>query len=183
VQGGRILAALAAAVVGLVLAGCGGSDGEADSTTPPTVTTSDAANKRLSAASWDTYVTSATQAQKVNQAAIKTFSKCRDLIVRNMQSQQVQQCFGTTTSDVVTQGQKFLTTLQGFEGEVAGACAKALTDYQGYVKLYLSSVNALDTGLDSSGPPNATQVDQAQGALVRARTSSKAFETSCKPTA
>jgi hypothetical protein len=119
----------------------------------------------------------------VNQAAIKTFSKCRDLVVRNMQSQQIQQCFGTTTSNVVTQGQKFLTTLEGFDSEVAGACAKALTDYQGYVKLYLSSVNALDTGLDSSSPPDATQVDQAQGALVRARTASKAFETNCKPTA
>jgi hypothetical protein len=182
VQGGRILAALAAAVVGLLLAGCGGSDNEAE-TTAPSVTTPAAGSKRLSTASWNEYVAAGAQAQKVNQAAIKTFSKCRDLIVRNMQSQQVQQCFGTTTSDVVTQGQKFLTTLQGFEGEVAGACAKALTDYQGYVKLYLSSVNALDTGLDSSSPPDATQVDQAQGALVRARTSSKAFETSCKPAA
>jgi hypothetical protein len=181
VQAGRILATVVAAVVGLLLAGCGGSDNEAD-TSPPTVTVP-AANQRLSAASWDEYVAAGAQAQKVNQAAIKTFSKCRDLIVRNMQSQQIQQCFGTTTSDVVTQGKTFLTTLQGFEGQVAGACTKALTDYQGYVKLYLSSVNALDTGLDSSSPPDATSVDQAQGALVRARAASKAFETACKPPA
>jgi hypothetical protein len=181
VQGERILAALGTAVVGLVLAGCGGSDSGSD-TTAPTVTVP-AANQRLSAASWDTYVASAAQAQKVNQAAIKTFSKCRDLIVRHMQSQQIQQCFGTTTSDIVTQGKKFLATLNGFDGEVAGACAKALTDYQGYVKLYLSSVNALDTGLESNSPPDATQVDQAKGALVRARAASTAFETACKPTA
>jgi ABC-type glycerol-3-phosphate transport system substrate-binding protein len=182
VQAGRILAALVAAVVGLALSGCGGSDNEAD-TAPPTVNTG-AANKRLSAASWDTYVTSATQAQKVNQAAIKTFSKCRDLIARNMQSEQIQQCFDDSTSDVVTEGQKFMATLAGFDDEVAGACAKALTDYEGYVKLYVSSVNALDTGLQgSTNPPDATQVDQASGALARARAASKPFETNCKPTA
>ena len=180
-RGAQLLLGSATLLTAVALTGCGGSDSGGD-TNPPTVTVP-AANQRLSAASWDTYVTSATQAQKVNQAAIKTFSKCRDLVVRNMQSQQIQQCFGSTTSEVVTQGKTFLTTLQGFEGQVAGACAKALTDYQGYVKLYLSSVNALDTGLDSSSPPDATQVDQAQGALVRARASSRAFETACKPAA
>jgi hypothetical protein len=173
---------LATTVAVVALAGCGGSDNEA-ATTEQTATTPVAANKRLSQASWGTYTTAATEAKKVNQAAIKTFSKCRDLIVRHMQSQQIQQCFGDSTSSVVTEGKKFLTTLEGFDSEVGGDCAKALTDYQGNVKLYLASVNALDTGLDSNTPPDATQVDQAQGALVRARASSTAFDAACKPTA
>ena len=171
------------AVLALVAAGCGGSDDEGGETTATltTETTAGGGNVRLSAASWGTYTAALAEAQKVNQAATKTFAKCRDLLTQNVGSEQLQTCFGTTTSQVVTEGQQFLATLAAFDDEAGGACAKALTDYQGYVKLYISSVNALDSGLDTT--PSSQQVDEAAGAVVRARTAGAAFEAACKPAA
>ena len=98
----------------IALSGCGGSDDEdagGTTTAPAGTTTAAAENKRLSSASWSEYVTARDQAQAVNQKAITTFSKCSDLLARNVGSEQIQQCFGTTTTDVVTEGQEFLTTL------------------------------------------------------------------------
>jgi hypothetical protein len=161
----------------VAVAGCGGDD----SAEPPTVTTGNSPTVRLSASSWAMYQTELGQAQKVNQAAIATFAKCRDLLAQNVGSEQIQQCFGTTTSEVVKEGEEFLTTLEGFEDEVGGACAKALTDYAGLVKLYVASVSALSSGDETS--PSAVQVDQASGALVRARGAGQAFEAACKPAA
>jgi len=165
----------------VAVAGCGG-DNEGGSTTEATTaatTTPSGANVRLSEQSWATYETELAKAQKVNQAAVKTFAKCRQLLARNVASEQVQQCFGTTTLDVVSQGQQFLTTLEGFEDMVGGACEKALTDYSGLVKLYIASVNGLTSGDQPS--PSAVQVDQASGALVRARAAGQAFQAACKP--
>jgi hypothetical protein len=79
----------------------------------------------------------------------------------------------------VAEGRQFQATLEGFQDEAGGACTKAVTDYAGIVKLYIASVNAL--GGEAS--PSATQVDQASGALVRARTAAGAFEAACKPAA
>ena len=116
----------------------------------------------------------------MNQAAVKTFAKCRDLLAKNVGSERIEECFGTTTRDVVAQGTQFLSTLEGFEDQVGGACAKALTNYAGLVKLYIASVNGPSGDQPS---PSAVQVDQASGALVRARTAGGAFEAACKPAA
>jgi hypothetical protein len=159
------------------VAGCGGGD-DADTTTTGTTV---ADNVRLSSQSWDTYTAARDQAQQVNQAAIKTFAKCRDLLAKNVGSERIEECFGTTTRDVVAQGQQFLSTLEGFEDLVGGACAKALTDYAGTVKLYVASVNGLTSGDQPS--PSAVQVDEASGALVRARAAGQVFEAACKPAA
>jgi hypothetical protein len=177
VRGVRARHLLVATALLVALAGCGGDD-EAQ---PPTVTIGDTGNVRLSASSWETYEAALAEAQKVNQAAITTFAKCRDLLTQNVASEQIEQCFGTTTSEVVQEGQEFQATLEGFESEVSGACAKALTDYAGLVKLYVASVNALSTGEESS--PSQTQVDQASGALARTRNAERAFEDACKPAA
>jgi hypothetical protein len=165
------------------VAGCSGDDNESGSTTEPTAaaTTANAGNDRLSASSWATYETELAKVQKVNQAAIATFSKCRDLLARNAGSEQIEQCFGTTTLDVVAQGQQFLTTLDVFEEDAGGACEKALSNYSGLVKLYIASVNGLTSGDQPS--PSAVSVDQASGALVRARSAGQAFEPACKPAA
>jgi hypothetical protein len=166
----------------LAVAGCGGDDEGASTTaTTSATTTANAGDDRLSATSWATYETELAKAQKVNQAAIATFAKCRDLLAKNVGSEQIEQCFGTTTLDVVAEGQQFLTTLDVFEEDAGGACEKALTDYAGLVKLYIASVNGLTSGDQPS--PSAVQVDQASGALVRTRSAGRAFEAACKPTA
>jgi hypothetical protein len=172
VRASRLLIAVALLAA---VAGCGGDDA-ADTTTAGTTV---AENVRLSATSWNTYTAARDQAQQVNQAAVKTFAKCRDLLAKNVGSERIEECFGTTTRDVVAQGTQFLSTLEGFEDQVGGACAKALTDYAGVVKLYLASVNGLTSGDQPS--PSAVQVDEASGALVRARTAGRAFEVACKP--
>jgi hypothetical protein len=174
VRASRLLIAVALLVA---VAGCGGDDA-ADTTTAGTAA---AENVRLSATSWNTYTAARDQAQQVNQAAIKTFAKCRDLLARNVGSERIEECFGTTTRDVLAQGQQFQSTLEGFEDQVGGACAKALTDYTGVVKLYLASVNGLTSGDQPS--PSAVQVNEASGALVRARAAGRVFEAACKPAA
>jgi hypothetical protein len=172
VRAGHVVVVIALLVT---VAGCGGDD---DTTTAGTTA---AENVRLSTESWDTYTAALAEAQKVNQPAITQFAKCRDLVARNAGSEQLEQCFSTTTSKVVAEGRQFLATLEGFEDEVEGACAKSLTDYAGIVKLYIASVNGLSSGEQTS--PSAAQVDEASGALVRARTAGAAFEAACKPAA
>jgi hypothetical protein len=178
VRAPRLLLAVALLVA---VAGCGGDDEASTTATTAATTTASAGNDRLSATSWATYETALAQAQKVNQTAIATFAKCRDLLARDVASEQVEQCFGTTTLDVVSQGQQFLTTLDVFKEDAGGACEKALTDYAGLVNLYIASVNGLTSG--DSPSPSQTQVDQASGALVRSRTAARAFEAACKPVA
>jgi hypothetical protein len=176
VAGMRALHLLVVVAFVAAAAGCGGDDNETT-----TAATTAAGNVRLSASAWDTYTAALAEAQKVNQPAITQFAKCRDLLAQNVGSEQLQQCFSTTTTKVVTEGQEFLMTLEGFEDEVGGACAKSLTDYAGTVKLYIASVNGLGSGDETS--PSAAQVDEASGALVRARNAGRAFEAACKPAA
>jgi hypothetical protein len=165
----------------VAVAGCGGDDDESEGTTETTAATTTASDgdDRLSATSWATYETELANVQKVNQGAIATFSKCRDLLPRNVGSEKIEQCFGTTTLDVVAAGQQFLTTLDTLNEDAGGACEQALTNYSGQVKLYIASVNGLTSGDQPS--PSAVQVDQASGALVRARGAGQAFEAACEP--
>ena len=86
-----------------------------------------AGDGRLSEASWATYQAARAKAQAVNAAATKTFQTCADLDFTSVSSDQIKACLGDSTSAVVTEGQKFMDTLAGFESEASGDCATALT--------------------------------------------------------
>lgn len=177
-------ASIAILLAGLTLAagGCGGSDDEGTTTTAEPATTAAAEDTRLSAASWATYVAAGTKARAVNQAAIKTFRACRDEILTDA-SDQAKQCLGTSTSKVVTQGRELIATLDGFEGEVGGACATATTNYAGSVKLYIASVNAIGVTVEGGNVASSqTAIDNALEGLTAARTAATDFEEACKPT-
>ena len=179
---------LGIAILALVLgvSACGGSDDEsADTTTTTTTTTTGtggSSDGRLSEASWAEYQTALASAQKVNAAATKTFDKCADLDFTSISSQQLKACLGNSTTAVVTEGRKFMDTLTGFESEVSGNCATQLTTLEGYVKLYVGSVDALGRSLEGTVGVGAQQdLQNAQQVLGQARAKRQPFEEACEP--
>jgi hypothetical protein len=169
--------ALVAAAFVLSLAACG-SDGD---TTAPTVTVP-TADVRLSTESWALYVEARDQAQEVNQAARKTFAACdaRTLTAENKDA--VKTCLSGATEKVVAEGEDFRTVLDGFTGEAGGACAKALTNLDGYVKLYIASVQGIASAVERGSSSGVqTQIGQSNEALEAARAATVAFDAACAP--
>jgi hypothetical protein len=168
---------IALAAVGV--SGCGGgNDDNAANGTTATVP----ANTRLDAASWATYVSQREKAQAVNRAATKTFAKCRELAQPGTQPQQIRTCLGDAPTKVVSEGQQVISTLEGFQDEVSGACLGANKRLSGYVRSYIATINAIDQAIDrGNAVAIQQQFDQANRALAGARTSIAAFEAACKP--
>jgi hypothetical protein len=172
----RILAVALIGGLALWAAGCGGSDGE------DTGTATTGENMRLSQASWDAYVEARDSARAVNQKAVKTFSTCRSRMVTSENTEELQSCLTDSTSAVVSEGEKALDTLEGFEDEAGGACATALEELAGYLKLYVASVNALQSAAEEGDSASVeTQIDQSAEALGKDREANAAFEAACKP--
>jgi ABC-type Fe3+-hydroxamate transport system substrate-binding protein len=165
----------------LVLAGCGGSSSSESSTSTASATTAGGQNTRLSQAQWNEFKTVQDKARTVNTAAIATFSRCRSIVVSAKDSSKVEACIGKSTSAVVTTGKQTLSELDKLTANTSGACAKASEDLTGYVKLYVASVQALDTSMTQNTVPSTTSIDQATTALKDARASNVAFQAACKP--
>jgi len=177
-----VLAALAALV--LAAAACGGDDDDGGATTAAAATTPTAQsrpNKRLDQASWDEYVAARDKAREVNDAAIKTFRRCRNLLGTGADAEKVKTCLGDAATSVVAEGQKLRGVLDGFSSEVGGACAEALEEVDGYVKLYISSVNAIALGVENSNLPNSQDVGSSAALLAKTRAEAAHFEAACKP--
>jgi hypothetical protein len=174
---GRVCVALAV----LLLAACGGDD-DGDEATPTTGETAAAAeNVRLDQQAWDDYVETRDQARAVNDEAIATFNRCRDLVFTQVPVEQVEECLGTATADVIAEGEKVLAELDGFAADVSGACADATENLRGNVKLYISTVNAIQLDVEGANLPSSNDIDSALAQLGRSRTAAAAFERSCKP--
>jgi hypothetical protein len=176
----RTTAAVCAAIAALALSACGGDDD--DEAAAPTVDTAMLApDGPLDQASWDEYVVVRDEARAVNDEAVTTFRRCRDLLGTGAPEAQVEECLGTSVQDVVDEGEKVLAVLDGFEDEVGGACAGARTNLHGTVKLYVSTVNAIGLDLERSSLPTANDVDSAVRTLGAARAAQTVFEEECKP--
>ena len=169
----------------LTLAACGGSDEDTTDTTAPTTTATTGTaggDGGLSAASWATYLAARAKAQAVNDAATKKFQTCADLDFTSVSSEQIQACLGNSTSSVVTEGEKFMATLAGFEAEASGACATELKELSGYVKLYVGTVDALGRSVEGTVGIGAQQdLQNAQQVLGDARAQREPFEAACEP--
>ena len=178
-----LLLAACAAVLLVVATGCGGGDDEStsSSTESTTTTSSGAQNERLTQEQWTEYQQKKAGAQQVNQAAVKTFQRCRILIDQGKPAAQVQTCFGDSTSSVVEEGQQLLTYIAEIGPTLSGACGTATGNLHNQIKLYISSVNALNLSVNQGTVPPIDSVDQAKAQLVDARKSVAAFETACKP--
>ena len=166
----------------LVLAGCGGSSSsESTTTTAPATSAGGGQNTRLTQAQWNEYVAVRDKARTVNTAATATFSRCRKVAVSAQDPSKVEACIGKSTDSVVTTGKQTLTELDKVTADTSGACAKASKSLTGYVKLYVASVQALDTSMSQNTVPPTQSIDQAVTALNHARASNAAFEAACKP--
>ncbi len=180
---GRVsLAALA--LLASFAAGCGGSDDGGGSAAATTQAATQAGNTRLSAAAWADYVALSAELASVNQAATKTFAVCRRLAAPSSKADpdKVKACLAGTTDKVVATGKKAQPVLEEATAEAQGACATAATDLQGAVRLYLASVQALGSTVDSGNlPGSTTQIDNSQEALKNARSAQATFEQACKP--
>jgi hypothetical protein len=174
--------ALLALLVGAICAGasaCGGSDESGKSTTT-TTTTSAAGNERLSSADWAAYQMAFADAQAVNADAVKAFTKCRNLVGTNADAEKVKTCLGDATTAVVSEGQKFLRVLEGFD--VSGACDAARLELVNYVRAYVSSVNGINRSLDAGSTASlGANVTNATHGLTEARKAEPKFTAACKP--
>jgi hypothetical protein len=172
--------ALAAAVA---LAGCGGSGDEA-SDPAEAVTSTVEGNTRLSAASWATYEEAGARARKANRSATAVFRRCADKVPTSPDADAVAACMGGAAGTVVDEGRRLLETLDGLEQEVSGACASALANLSGNVKLYVSSVSALESSVENDQTAGMQgQIDDSLDVLARARTAQGSVTAACKPVA
>jgi len=139
---------------------------------------------RLSAASWATYQTAAARAQKVNQSATAVFRRCSDKIPTAANGDAVDACMGSATSTVVKEGMSLLQTLDDLQQETSGACSSALQDLAGNVKLYVSSVNGLNTSIENDQTAGMEgQIDDSLQVLAQARAARAPVTAACKPVA
>ena len=180
------LLAACAALLLLAAVGCGGSSGGDESTsgsTESTTTSGPAGGQaRLTEAQWSDYQEKKTSAQQANQQAVKTFTTCRALIDQGKSASVVQDCFEGSTESVVAEGQQLLPFIADLGRTLrAGTCATATGNLYDGIKLYISSVNALNLSAQGGTVPPIQSVDTAKRALVAAQASTKAFETACKP--
>jgi hypothetical protein len=160
---------------------CGGSDESGGGEATTTTTTSAAGgNERLSSADWAAYQTALANAQAVNADAVKAFTRCRDLVGTNADAEKVKTCLGDATTAVVTQGQKFLGVLEGFD--VSGACDTARLELVNFVRAYVSSVNGINRSLDAGSTASlGANVTNATQGLTEARKAEPKFTAACKP--
>jgi hypothetical protein len=178
-----VLAALVVLTIGV--AGCGGDDddgaAEATPATPATTAAKAAPNERLDQESWDEYVAARDSAKEVNDKAVTTFRGCRNLLGTGADAEKVQTCLGDSASSVVDEGQKLRAVLGGFSTEVGGACADALEQLDGNVKLYISSVNAIALGIEHADLPTPQAVGNSTAQLARTQAEAAKFDAACKP--
>ena len=166
----------------LVGSGCGGGGSSSATTATSTAeTTASGGSERLDQASWDTYVATRTSAQTVNQKAIKTFQKCKNLVLSSVSQEKVQTCMSTSAAEVVTEGKKIQAVLDGFSGQVTGACEDANTELNGMVTLYIATVNGIDTQVKNGNVPSSQTLQSAAAQLGRTRAAGAAFDQACKP--
>ena len=168
-------------LLALVPVACGGDDDDDEAAPTAADTTAVAANERLDQETWDAYVDKRDEARAVNDEAIATFRRCRDLLGTDVPAEQVEECLGTATTDVVTEGREVLAELDDLAGDVSGACADANEQLSGNIKLYISSVNAIGRGVEQGNLPSGNDVGSSLAQLERSRTAAAAFERACKP--
>lgn len=168
-----------------MLSGCGGDDddgdgGEAATTAPSTTPPANGAD-RLDESQWQDYQTSATAFTQANQEAVAKVNRCQKTAQTN--TGQFDTCVGDALTNVVAATGDLRATLDGFEGEVEGACEAARAAFSGYLRNYQATANSLDSSVNSgdvtgytSGVQNVKTI-AAAGAPAR-----QAFESSCGPT-
>jgi hypothetical protein len=165
----------------LVLGGCGSSSDANSETTTSTKAKSEQ-NVRLTPAAWNDFTAVREHARTVNNTAIATFRTCRSLIYSSASPEKVNACLGNSTATVVSTGKDTLKALEAQSKDIAGACADANTQLHGYVKVYVASIQAVQSAVDR-GNVTAAQphIDNALLALEHTRAANTKFETACKP--
>jgi hypothetical protein len=175
-----VVAALAAAsvgVVGLALAGCGGGDNEGNGSTD---TTASAANTRLTPDQWSSYRAE----QESFSATRKTAEKKIDTCPRSQTGtlDVFAKCVGPSLDELQTEAAMAGEVLKGFIGTVSGSCATALNDFTQYVTPFTASVEQLQQTLsDDNVSALANSTASLQTALQGGTQERETFERECAP--
>jgi hypothetical protein len=168
-----------------VLPACGGDDdengnGAAETTTTTATAAATGGAERLSEPQWAEYKTSETAFRDANQTATTRLNACEK--TAGASAEQFDTCMGDTLANVTQASGDLRATLDGFEGEVGGACEAARATFSGYLRNYEATANQLDDALGpgdtpafSAGVQNIKTV-AAAGAPAR-----DAFESDCRP--
>jgi hypothetical protein len=165
------------------LTGCGGDDdeGEAATTTAAASTAGGGGTaERLDASQWAEYQSSAASFTKANQTALAKVKTCQAKAPSN--TSDFDACMGDTLPNVEQATGDLRTTLEGFEGDVAGACESARASFAGYLKNYQATASSLENSVSSGSVPGYTAgVQNIKTVAVAGTPAKEAFESSCAP--
>jgi hypothetical protein len=135
----------------------------------------------LTTAQWSEYQTSRAALRTANTAANATLKKCSPLASQQKTSA-VKACVGDVFTELTTAAGDSLSTLQGFDGTVSGACATALAKLTNQVSLFQASAHQMQATIDSpslEGYPAASQ--NLELALSAGKTEAATFDKECAP--
>jgi hypothetical protein len=168
---------LVAVTVALLVAGCGG-DGD-DSGNGNDNAAAAAGNERFTEAQWTEYSAAAATYDSTLSESRTVFLACQAGAVGG---EELSQCVGAEVDKSVGAALEFQETLASYEGTVAGACSDALVQYTGSVKIHASTLNALDSTLESNSVAEiSVAIDNAVLGREEVTTAADAFLLACEP--
>jgi hypothetical protein len=171
----RLSLAFVAALI-LLATGCGGGDEGSNGSSSETVVQ----DERLTQATWDEYEADEAAYEGTMKKSLAAFEDCEKTAAA---SGDLGGCVGEDVEAALTATEGLDETLLSLEQSVAGECADALTEYAGGIKIYASTLSALESVVDSGSPPEvAAAVDDVQTGRENALASAEAFRRACRPT-
>jgi hypothetical protein len=160
--------------------GCGGSSGSGSGSTTTAETTT-AANKRLSAAQWQSYESAAKSFKAANTEANTRLKKC-PVPANGQTSGSYSLCLGDSLTNLQAETKSAAALLTSLGPSTAGACETALGDLLNYMTPYQGSVQALQQAIKTNNASQTTHYAQAvQTTAQNARQQLSGFESSCAP--
>jgi hypothetical protein len=162
----------------VALAGCGGDDDEGGGgqTTPAAA----GASETLDESQWQEYQTSEEAFATANREAVAKVNACERTSQSN--TELFDECVGDELENVVAASDDLRTTLDGFEGEVAGACESARAAFSGYLRNFEATASSLNTAVQENNVTGFSAGLENLKTVAAAGTPAKqVFESSCAP--
>jgi ABC-type transporter Mla subunit MlaD len=170
------LAVLVVASLLLLATGCG-SDAEDGGTTDTTETAG--GSERLTTEQWGEYEAVAAPLEAASAEAAKKLDVC---VGSADDADQLATCVGDSFSTLADATAAYASTLETFQGTVAGACADALAEVLNYARPLQATAEEMQTVIDEGDLAAYPGVSSNLEVVATGGKEEKtAFEASCKP--
>jgi len=168
---------LAAVLLALGVAGCGGDE---DGSGSGDTTAVSAGNERLTPAQWSAYQASVADFADARKGAQEKLDTCPRSGTGDLDL--LDECAGTSLDDLQAAAITLGETLAGFIGTVTGACAGSLNSFTQYATPFVASVEQLQQTLaDDNVAGLANSISSVETALAGGTEERADFERDCSP--